>query len=143
MKKPKNKNTKAYQEWELQQLRKACLNLWKEVVKFRAGSRCEIPGCVAGPKGLQGHHILDEKLFIALRYDPENGVCACPKNHKLGKESFHKNPIFAYEFLSKMRPASLCYLKEHCHDELIITKEYLVKQIVKLEILKETYKKIQ
>lgn len=135
-KKPKNKDTKAYEKWEISKMKRRVLRLWKEVVKIRALGRCEVCGKT---KMLQSHHIEDFKLCPALRYDIVNGVAACPKHHKLGKDSFHRSFIFPYEFL-KDRPLTVSYLCERRNDNIEITKEWLQSQIERLENLKSSFK---
>lgn len=130
MEKPKNKNTKAYENWEIWKLKNQCLRLWKLVVKKNAGGKCE---ACEDEERLNAHHIEDERLCPALRYDPRNGVGLCPTNHKFGKDSFHRSFIFAYNFMMKKRPLDLVYLKEHRNDKIKITKEYLLDQINSLE----------
>ncbi len=132
MKKPKNKNTKAYAKWEIIKLERRALKLWKEVIKLKADGRCEVCGTT---KFLQAHHIEDFKLCRALRYDHMNGACLCPSNHKFGKDSFHRSFVFAYEFM-KERVLTIVYLREHRDDKVEITKEWLLEQIERLEKIK-------
>ena len=144
MKKPKNKNTKLYQLWEIRKLNKDCLKLLKEIITLKAGGKCEVCGTT---KMVQAHHVEDSRLFPALRYDPMNGIAACPTNHKLGKHSFHRSFIFSYEFM-KDRVLIVVYLREHRDDiipplsptkssEYPAAKEYLLKQIEKLKAFKK------
>jgi hypothetical protein len=136
MKKPKNKNTKAYAAWEVRKLKSKILRLWKEVVKLQAGGVCEVLGCGRGPEGIQAHHIEDFRLCAALRYDPVNGLALCPKHHKMSFDSFHRSFVFAWLFMND-RPHVINYLTNRRKDVLEVTNEYLEKQIFKLKEIKE------
>jgi hypothetical protein len=133
MKKPKNKNTKAYQQWELRSLKKKAFKLWSTIVKNRAGNTCEL--CGFKGKGLQSHHIEDYRLCSALRYSPENGICVDPGCHKFRQKSCHHSFIILYDFLTKNRANDIDYLRAHCNDDVgEYTKEKMVSIISKLEI---------
>jgi len=132
--KPKNKNTKAYAKWELKKLASRALKLWKQVVKQRAGGKCQVCGAT---KFVQVHHIEDFKLCPALRYDLINGIALCPTHHKFGKDSFHRSFIFAYEFM-KDYVTRVVYLRMHRNDKVWITKEWLLEQIEFLEQIKQS-----
>ena len=56
---------------------KICDELWSELVKVRAGRKCEICGTI---HYLQSHHIVPRTCFT-LRHDVKNGVCLCLKHH--------------------------------------------------------------
>lgn len=142
MKKPKNKNTKAYKEWEIHKLENKCLKLWKEIVKLRTGNCCEICKWLLGKdekKNLQAHHIEDYRLNKRLRYDSINGVAVCPKHHKFGLDSFHKSFVFAYTYLMTNRSVDIEYLSEHRDDGVLETKEYFQGIISDLESQKEAF----
>lgn len=79
-----------------------CLRLWKELVKTRAGYRCEICGCTH--KQLHAHHLIDAGVLL-FRYDPNNGLCLCASCHKLDKHrSAHRNPIWFENALWEKHP---------------------------------------
>jgi len=56
---------------------KRCDELWKKVVKERAGWKCEF--CTKTNK-VQAHHVIPRTNF-ATRYLVENGVALCYRHH--------------------------------------------------------------
>lgn len=74
--------------------------LWAEVVKLRAGNRCEYPGCIK-TSNLNAHHFYSRSRR-SVRYDPDNGICLCPYHHSLGNDSAHKDPNFKDIILGRM-----------------------------------------
>jgi len=72
---------------------KHLLKLWGEVVKLRAGNKCEYPNCHVQAKYLNPHHYYS-KRNTSTRYDPKNGICLCSYHHTLGVEAAHKDPNF-------------------------------------------------
>jgi len=71
---------------------KRLMGLWQEIVKKRAGYRCEYANC-RKTEHLNAHHIYS-KSRRSTRYDPDNGICLCASHHSLGNDSAHKNPNF-------------------------------------------------
>jgi len=59
--------------------------------------------CGKGPKYLNLSHILPEEI-IEYRLNLDNVVMLCPKHHKLGNYSCHKNPIWFSNWLKKNLP---------------------------------------
>ena len=76
-------------------LGRKALKLWSLVVRSRAGYKCEVCGAT---EHLNSHHIEDKASWI-LRFDPQNAVCVCPSCHKFGRNSFHRSPVWATEWL--------------------------------------------
>jgi len=74
---------------------KKILILWAKLVKLRAGNRCEKCGAT---KFLQSHHIYGRTNYNC-RYDPDNGACLCPGDHKWRRDSAHNSPL---EFIELM-----------------------------------------
>ena len=64
-------------------------------VKERDENKCQFPGCTKRRFGIEVHHIVRWKDSIALRYNPDNGVCLCNKHHKMvtGQEMAYA-PLF-------------------------------------------------
>jgi hypothetical protein len=50
---------------------------------------------------LNAHHILPRQGYPEFMFDANNGASLCPKHHKFGKYSAHKNPVWFAEFLRK------------------------------------------
>lgn len=76
--------------------------LRKEAME-RDNHTCCVPDCDYGPKYLNLAHILPEEI-TKYKYDIDNVVMLCPKHHKLGNFSCHKNPIWFYKFLRENFP---------------------------------------
>jgi hypothetical protein len=130
MKKPKNKDTKQYQLWELRNTRKKAFRAWSSVVRKRAGNVCEFCG---SKEKLQSHHIEDFRLCSALRYDPRNGICCCVAQHKFRRDSAHHSFILMYDYLTKNRPDDINYLRSRCEERIEFTKEDLIIIITSLD----------
>ncbi len=81
-------------------LRKKADTLWGELIKLRAGNRCE----KCGRNGMvQSHHIWTREN-LHMRHDPQNGVCLCPRCHTFDpKESAHLNPENFRDWLIKRK----------------------------------------
>lgn len=58
-------------------IRKHCDALWSELVKLRAGNKCD--RCESTHM-TQGHHIIPRTNWN-LRYEIDNGVCLCLRHH--------------------------------------------------------------
>lgn len=76
--------------------RRTCDDLWKEVVKKRAGFKCEKCG---NTRYLQAHHIIPRTNY-ALRYDLKNGVALCRRCHLFWS---HKDSVGFVRWISKKR----------------------------------------
>ena len=70
--------------------------LWAELVKKRAGYKCERSGKTGY---LNSHHIFS-RSNLSVRWDLDNGVCLNAGWHTLQTDSAHKNPI---EFINWIR----------------------------------------
>ncbi len=70
--------------------------LWAELVKKRAGYKCERSGKTGY---LNSHHIFS-RSNLSVRWDLDNGVCLNAGRHTLQTDSAHKNPI---EFINWIR----------------------------------------
>jgi hypothetical protein len=82
------------------EIKKECLKLWAEIVKEKAGHKCEFPGCNKTNQ-LNAHHFF-RRQHTSVLVDPENGVCICPYHHTLGKESAHHDPDFKDKILGRI-----------------------------------------
>lgn len=120
----RKKKLSAKEKKEIQKLVRQALELWRQVVKKRAGRICEAPGCNK-KKFLNAHHIESYTTNKGLRFDPENGFCGCPGHHKFKWVSAHKSFCFLYEILTTVRRKSLEYLLANYKVKIDITKEFL------------------
>ena len=90
----------------LKKLQDRLLDLWSEIVKERAGYRCEICKSV---KCLNSHHIITKKN-LTLKWDLKNGCCLCANCHTLNKLSAHGDPLFFIDWLKTHRLDDYNYL---------------------------------
>lgn len=75
------------------------LKLWGEVVKERAGNKCEYPNCSVNYTQLHPHHYFNRKNK-SVKYDPDNGICLCHIHHTHGNEAAHLDPDFKEKWLA-------------------------------------------
>jgi len=134
VKKKKSKETKTYLLKEIRKLKKKCLKLWSENVRWRSGYRCAFCGST---EYLHSHHIEDVRLCPALRYEPRNGICLCARHHKFGRGSAHKSFIAMYTYMTTKRVSDLTYLLEHRNDKVLEYEYGAQSTIAQLNILKE------
>ena len=89
----------------LKQLNKRLLKsggLWSQVIKKRAGYKCEIPNCTFKSNVLNAHHFVSRKAG-RTKYMVENGVCLCASHHTLGLKSAHQSPYWFEDEMKKVR----------------------------------------
>lgn len=55
--------------------------IWAQKIKERAGYRCEL--CKTSGVLLHSHHLNSYDLFVEERYDLNNGICLCSRDHLL------------------------------------------------------------
>lgn len=58
------------------------LSHWTDLVKERAGNRCEMADAQCNGD-LHAHHIIPKHLCPDRQYDVENGICLCAAHHKM------------------------------------------------------------
>ena len=92
---PKKKKKKSNRKKLREQLDK----LWAELVKQRAGHKCERSGKT---RWLNSHHIFS-RSNLSVRWDLDNGVCLNAGRHTLQTNSAHKNPIEFIEWIKGRR----------------------------------------
>jgi len=73
--------------------------LWAEIVKQRAGHKCEYCGKTTY---LNTHHIFS-RSNLSVRWDLDNGSCLCSGHHTLNTWSAHKSPIEFIEWIMDKR----------------------------------------
>ena len=72
-------------------IRKKMDKRWSELVKERAGYKCE--KCGTKKKRLHSHHIMGRRILQTRWYLP-NGMCLCSSCHKFSvKFSAHETPL--------------------------------------------------
>jgi len=87
---------------------------WKEtrqIVLNRDNHKCLLCG---NSCKLNVHHILEKEfiLFRHLKFDERNLITVCPKCHKYGQFSIHKNPLYALEVVKSLYPLNYAFLLE-------------------------------
>ena len=113
-------------------IKKQLDDLWRDIVKQRAGFVCEYESCNKKTY-LNSHHIF-RKRNMATRWDLDNGLCLCSGHHTLNNFSAHHSPEFT-DWIKK-------YLGEEKYNR-IRDKSYTIKKwsISELEELLEKFKK--
>ena len=72
--------------------------LWAEIVKQRAGYKCEY---CRKTTYLNTHHIFS-RSNLSVRWDLDNGICLCSGHHTLSNDSAHKSPVEFVEWIKEM-----------------------------------------
>jgi len=70
---------------------------WRKLVLESCNFKCVICGATIRPNA---HHIIPRN-FKETRWDVNNGIILCPKHHKFGKFSAHKNGLWFIKFLQE------------------------------------------
>jgi hypothetical protein len=73
---------------------------WSIIVRDFFGNKCAICGKT---ERLNAHHIIPRE-FKRYRHSITNGIALCPKCHKFGKFSAHKNPIWFAALFKQRHP---------------------------------------
>lgn len=104
---------------------------WSELVKLRAGGRCEYCGTT---KALNSHHIYS-RGNQTVKWDVENGVCLCVGHHVGIRFSAHKTPMDFAPWLIKHRGEDkvnmLKYKSKQTSHMTIFEKELLLEELKK------------
>ena len=87
-------------EFNKKRMKKLLDKKWAELVKLRAGYRCE--WCGKKSERLNSHHIFS-KRNTSTRWIPENGVCLCVGCHFRA----HQEPVEFVRFIEKERGKDL------------------------------------
>lgn len=81
-------------------LRNKCDRLWAEIIKLRAGNRCEY---CPRTNNLNSHHIFS-RSNNSVRHDLNNGVCLCVAHHTFSSQfSAHKAPAEFMAWIEETR----------------------------------------
>ena len=112
-------------------LRKKADKLWAELVKLKAGEKCEVCGKTKKQTRLNSHHIIGRN-YLPLRHDTRNGVCLCAACHKFSPiRSSHSNPLWFIEWLRRNRDKDLKFLQENYESAVRTDYETIIKQLEK------------
>ena len=108
-------------------------DLWSELVKLRAGNKCEIKNCQKTAP-LNSHHVYS-RAKRSVRWCVENGYCLCVGHHIGTKFSAHKTPNDFSEWSKQDRGQEwfdLLQAKAHTISKLHkFEKELLAKELQK------------
>jgi len=74
---------------------------WSKDVRDRDGNKCVVCGKT---EYIQSHHLIPKERFKQFMFEIDNGIALCPSCHKYGSYSFHRNPLWACDWLQKNRP---------------------------------------
>lgn len=106
-------------------IRRRLFKLWHDKVMLLNGNKCAITGILNGsplPDGkkaiLDAHHIECKEINPALRFDALNGIALNKSSHKFGRDSFHKAPLWAAEWLRVNRPKQYAHVLAHRNDPI-------------------------
>ena len=80
---------------------------WSIKVKKIFNNKCALCEAIIY---IQAHHIIPREIK-EFRYDSDNGIALCPKNHKWGNQSAHKNPLLFFIKMEKLYPEQLTRLR--------------------------------
>jgi len=82
---------------------------WSELIKIRAGYKCEVCGKPAGQCKLNSHHIIGRRNKTT-RWDLRNGCCLCVKHHMFGIQSAHEDSPWFDKWLQEHRKEDYEYV---------------------------------
>ena len=98
-KKERHMKTKTYAKNQLKKNEKQKDKEWREKIMHKFDYTCAL---CPETKRINAHHIVP-RSFKELRWDEHNGIALCPKHHKFGKFSAHKNPLWFFDCLKKLK----------------------------------------
>mgnify|MGYP001611952502 CR=1 FL=1 len=112
--------------------------LWSELVKLRAGNKCEVCKIT---RNLNSHHVYS-RAKMSVRWQVINGYCLCVNHHIGVKFSAHKSPNDFAEWSKKDRGQSwfdLLSAQANTISKLHVFEKELLAKELKKEI--DKYKK--
>ena len=106
-------------------IRRRLFRLWHDKVMLLNGDKCAVTGIANGADVADGkqaildaHHIECKEANPSLRFDAMNGIALNKSSHKFGRNSFHKAPLWAAEWLRANRPKQYAYVLAHRNDPI-------------------------
>lgn len=106
-------------------IRRRLFKLWSHKVMLANGDKCAVTGTINGAINADGkasildaHHIECKECNPSLRFDFLNGIALNKSSHKFGRDSFHKAPLWAAEWLRTHRPGQYAYVLAHRNDKI-------------------------
>jgi len=110
-----NKDTKKYKLKIEKREKKKKDKAWADHVKLNFNNRCAL--CLE-TKYLNAHHIIPREIK-EFRHQEMNGIALCPKCHKWGINSAHRNPLWFFMMLEKTYSLKINFLKRKYIEYLI------------------------
>lgn len=110
-------------------------DLWRVLIKLRAGNRCEIERC-GKTQYLNSHHVYS-RANRSVRWDVINGICLCVGHHIGVKFSAHKTPNDFSEWSKKHRGQKwfdLLQIKAHQESKLHPFEKKILAEELQKEI---------
>lgn len=135
-KKTKTKSTKTKKKASKPKLvpkpriRRKLLTLWSQQCRSKENFTCIICGAKQAQDGeeidgekivkkVDAHHVVGKEVHNSfLRFHLTNATCLCPKCHKFGNNSAHRNAVFFINFIQTNLPEKYEYLLNN-HEERI------------------------
>lgn len=106
-------------------IRRRLFKLWHDKVMLLNRDTCAISGIVRGDINskdkasiLDAHHIECKEVNPSLRFDALNGIALSKSSHKFGRNSFHKAPLWAAEWLRQHRPLQYDYVLKNRDNQI-------------------------
>jgi hypothetical protein len=145
----KNKKVKKPKKIKLQpisKIQKRLYKIWSDVIRERAGWKCEFCGIenkatnINGvPTKLDAHHFISRKIKdMPLKFEIQNGICACPICHKWGIPSFHRDPITTITWLITNRPDRYKYVLDNSAFRVDLDNRKVLEEIEQRLLAKES-----
>lgn len=103
-------------------IRRRLLKIWSEQCRSTVNYTCivcgarqirdgEIPDGEKLVKKVDAHHIVGKEIHNSFfKFNLTNGACLCPKCHKFGNNSAHRNAVFFINFIQTKYPDTFKYL---------------------------------
>jgi len=124
-KKTANNKTKKKKLTPRPRIRRKLLTLWSEQCRSKEDYTCVICGARRVREGeepddnkivkkVDAHHIVGKEIHNSFfKFNLTNSACLCPKCHKFGNNSAHRNAVFFINFIQANYPEKFEYLLKH------------------------------
>lgn len=124
----------------MKRLKDQCEDIWKEIIKKKAGYKSELSGKegtqIGGINIICAHHI-GGKANYRLRFEIDNGICLTNGEHSFGIHNADRSEDYRERIkLVKGRDIykrMLRLKREHSKTDLKLVKIYLQKELKKLQ----------
>ncbi len=108
--------------------------LWKKLVLKRCEKKCFV---CENRSLIVPHHFVPKKTSLALKFDPENGICLCQKCHIA--LHWKSDPLITLTIAFKKGKEWVEYLRQKKNETIIMNSKWIEGQI---KILQEYANKI-